>query len=841
MNNISKENRIDACICLFNLVKEEVCREILEPLSRQVLLSPDSYVRSLMADALCLKDNSCCAITEEHLIDHLVTRFPALEVNKKIISQDDRCFIKKAVFRGREAVVKVMYVTNQNVRGRMPSDCQQANRRFIREAHFLSRIQKHPNFPILLSYNTETLPYHLITEYESQGNLLQLLQRTHDQQSRLEETLLLQMLINIADALQYLARLHLVHRSVMAKNVLVGDDNVCKLSGLHSLRPIDWGPLAEAEDVNDDLPLKWKAPECLMEYHYSTESDVWAFGVVMYEVLTLGCPPFGNLSDEDVYNHVTRGGTLLLEACFEDSENSLMKQCWEWKRSERISFPKLSSRLSKMNADLKTAGVARMKSRPYPHPLFAHVKVAAKREDDGSYTMIKESSRVVEKIRSEDELYHETLKKLSHQNISISILLKRCSPEIQIISMEGKFGNLKDYVLSGRKGGSCEKGALVTFLSQVASALDYLHTMHIVHGNLRAEHVIVESSNQVKVTRLGRSRRLSTRPNEETSKDCEESADMPPDATRWSAPEVISQGRYSHASDVWSFGVLAWELFAAFYDSNIMPRQTIPYYNHTNDEILQSIKKNQQLQKPLSCPDWIHFVIQECCSYEAKERPPAIALFDCLTCRNCKWNGPESPSLVAGKVQVVCLGQHKLLTVGAGEDTSKASVLQEDMPLDCARWSAPEVNFKGRYSHASDVWSFGVLAWELFAAFSSGENLPERTFPYHDLLDHVVGVSFVSNNLLQKPRSCPDWIDIIIRECLKYQAEERPPAIALYDCLTCRVPRQSWLIKLWIQNHNREEWPDLTICQPEDARHVLKEECRPQREDIEKMCQKGFD
>ena len=52
-----------------------------------------------------------------------------------------------------------------------------------------------------------------------------------------------------------------------------------------------------------------------------------------------------------------------------------------------------------------------------------------------------------------------------------------------------------------------------------------------------------------------------------------------------SAPEVISQGRYSHASDVWSFGVLAWELFAAFYDSNIMPRQTIPYYNHTNDEV----------------------------------------------------------------------------------------------------------------------------------------------------------------------------------------------------------------------------------------------------------------
>ena len=64
--------------------------------------------------------------------------------------------------------------------------------------------------------------------------------------------------------------------------------------------------------------------------------------------------------------------------------------------------------------------------------------------------------------------------------------------------MKGNLGNLKDYVLSGRQGDSCEKGALVTFLSQVASALDYLHTKHIVHGNLRAEHVSVESSLQVR-------------------------------------------------------------------------------------------------------------------------------------------------------------------------------------------------------------------------------------------------------------------------------------------------------------------------------------------------------
>lgn len=192
------------------------------------------------------------------------------------------------------------------------------------------------------------------------------------------------------------------------------------------------------------------------------------------------------------------------------------------------------------------------------------------------------------------------------------------------------------------------------------------------------------------------------------------------------------------------------------------------------------------------------------------------------------------------KVQVICLGQPKRLTLGPGEDTSKDNVLQEEMPLVSARWSAPEVISKGRYSHASDAWSFGVLAWELFAAFSFSENFTERMLPHHNLPDHEVGASILDRKLLQKPRSCPDWIDIMIHECWTYQPQQRPPAIALLDCLACRVPRQSWLIQLWLQNHNKEDWPDLNVCQPEDACHVLKEELRPRKEDIEKMCARGF-
>ena len=57
---------------------------------------------------------------------------------------------------------------------------------------------------------------------------------------------------------------------------------------------------------DEDLPVRWKAPESLMEHRYSTASDVWAFGMLMYEVLTYGCRPFRNIpTDDDVTKHVS--------------------------------------------------------------------------------------------------------------------------------------------------------------------------------------------------------------------------------------------------------------------------------------------------------------------------------------------------------------------------------------------------------------------------------------------------------------------------------------------------------------------------------------------------------
>ena len=118
-----------------------------------------------------------------------------------------------------------------------------ARKRFIQEAYNMWRLNEdqHQNFPVLLGYNTESFPYHIITKFEEYGCLLQLVRKSRKGNPNVKPTQLLKMLIGISDALLYLEKLGLVHRAIMAENILVGDNFVCKLSGLHALKQLTVG------------------------------------------------------------------------------------------------------------------------------------------------------------------------------------------------------------------------------------------------------------------------------------------------------------------------------------------------------------------------------------------------------------------------------------------------------------------------------------------------------------------------------------------------------------------------------------------------------------------------
>ena len=246
----NKELRIEAGSCLVNLLKNEKaqkrpeCRAILDRLSKRVLFCQDSLIKKLLVPHLFNNQNAQYALPAELHIEHLTScyRTQTLEVNGIIASEAGReepsCFVNRGMLKGQKAAVKILAVTKQDILEENPRVQSEAKKRLIAEAYNLwqlNSLNQHPNIPVLLAYNTTTLPLHIITQYEKYGDLLQLVRMSREVKA-LPSSVIYKMFIGIIKGLLYLhQKLHLVHRAVMAVNILVGDGYTSKLSGLHSL------------------------------------------------------------------------------------------------------------------------------------------------------------------------------------------------------------------------------------------------------------------------------------------------------------------------------------------------------------------------------------------------------------------------------------------------------------------------------------------------------------------------------------------------------------------------------------------------------------------------------
>ena len=240
------EVRTEAGGCLVNLLndtkvqKRPECRAFVQGRSSEVLLCHDKEIRTLLVYFLYENQSLEDDLLDDLHIKHLSSmyRTPTLEINQTVISKSSDCFVKYGMFQRQKVAVKVLFVKRQHLLVDNPST--KARERLIREADCLRRLNesRHPNIIVLLGYDTKSLPYHIITAFEKFGDLLQFVRRSRENSPRLQPVQLLRMLINIADALLHLETLGLVHRAVMAANVLVGDNYVCKLSGMQSVQQL---------------------------------------------------------------------------------------------------------------------------------------------------------------------------------------------------------------------------------------------------------------------------------------------------------------------------------------------------------------------------------------------------------------------------------------------------------------------------------------------------------------------------------------------------------------------------------------------------------------------------
>ncbi|KAJ8400222.1 hypothetical protein AAFF_G00399160 [Aldrovandia affinis] len=221
---------------------------------------------------------------------------------------------------------------------------EKQRRDFLGEASIMAQFD-HPNIIHLEGVVTRSKPVMIITEYMENGSLDSFLRR-HDGQFTIIQ--LVGLLRGIAAGMKYLADLGYIHRDLAARNILINSNLVCKVSDFGLSRVLEDDPDAAYTTSGGKIPIRWTAPEAIAYRKFSSASDVWSYGVVMWEVMSYGERPYWNLTNRDVIKSVEEGYRLPAPMGCPGALHTLMLDCWQKDRNERPKFCQIVTVLDKL-------------------------------------------------------------------------------------------------------------------------------------------------------------------------------------------------------------------------------------------------------------------------------------------------------------------------------------------------------------------------------------------------------------------------------------------------------------------------------------------------------------
>lgn len=199
----------------------------------------------------------------------------------------------------------------------------------------------------------------VITEYVPYGDLLGFLRKSRGlqdnyykdpdikPQSSLRPKQLFGFAWDIASGMEFLASEKIVHRDLAARNVLVGDGQICKITDFGLARDVFQEDLYR-RTATGRLPVKWTAFESLMYGKCTTMSDVWSYGIVMYEIFTIGGVPYPKVDGKALSSLLQEGYRMPRPSHLDTKLYDVMKSCWDKKPEERPSFTKLRKMMKAM-------------------------------------------------------------------------------------------------------------------------------------------------------------------------------------------------------------------------------------------------------------------------------------------------------------------------------------------------------------------------------------------------------------------------------------------------------------------------------------------------------------
>uniref|UniRef100_A0AAQ4RBG4 receptor protein-tyrosine kinase n=1 Tax=Gasterosteus aculeatus aculeatus TaxID=481459 RepID=A0AAQ4RBG4_GASAC len=223
---------------------------------------------------------------------------------------------------------------------------EKQRRDFLAEASIMGQFD-HPNIIRLEGVVTKSRPVMIVTEFMENGALDSFLRQNDGQFTVIQ---LVGMMRGISAGMKYLSEMNYVHRDLAARNILVNSNLVCKVSdfGLSRYLQDDTSDPSYTSSLGGKIPVRWTAPEAIAYRKFTSASDVWSYGIVMWEVMSFGERPYWDMSNQDVINAIEQDYRLPPPMDCPSALHQLMLDCWQKDRNVRPRFSDIVSTLDKM-------------------------------------------------------------------------------------------------------------------------------------------------------------------------------------------------------------------------------------------------------------------------------------------------------------------------------------------------------------------------------------------------------------------------------------------------------------------------------------------------------------
>ncbi|XP_072016708.1 uncharacterized protein [Amphiura filiformis] len=220
---------------------------------------------------------------------------------------------------------------------------------FLKELAIHTLIEPHENVIELLGCCIRDEPLCIIIEFMQNGSLLRYL-RKQEKTKSLAQYLMVRFGYQIALGMQHVANMGIVHRDLAARNILVDDQLICKVSDFGFARDV-FG-VKTYNKAPEKAPIRWYAPEAILDDTFTSKTDVWSFGILLFEIITMGylLPYHRDPSSASVRLTIATGGVPPQPVYCNDELYSVMRKCWHREPDDRPDFEELAESLNQLQS-----------------------------------------------------------------------------------------------------------------------------------------------------------------------------------------------------------------------------------------------------------------------------------------------------------------------------------------------------------------------------------------------------------------------------------------------------------------------------------------------------------